>query len=114
MANWLALYYCSEQIKVIQNILDCFGRKRHIFQCSQPTFFRFICFLISTTYNMEEPDKVFIIGAGISGLIAAKTLEEKGHEVVVLEQSNEVGGRLKTIDHNGVPLDLGFQVMLDE
>jgi monoamine oxidase len=40
--------------------------------------------------------KVIIIGAGISGLAAANNLTNKGFEVLVLESSERVGGRIKT------------------
>ncbi len=57
--------------------------------------------------------KIHIIGAGISGLIAAKTLEEVGYHPTILEASDRVGGRVKTDIVNGYQLDQGFQVLLD-
>lgn len=36
--------------------------------------------------------KIALIGAGLSGLVTAKTLREYGHEVVVFEKENEIGG----------------------
>jgi len=61
----------------------------------------------------REDYNIHIIGAGISGLIAAKTLEEKGYNPVIIEGSDRVGGRLKTDIVNGYQLDHGFQVLLD-
>ncbi len=57
-------------------------------------------------------EQIYIVGAGISGLIAAYELEQVGYQPIILEQSGEVGGRVKTIEVNGYPLDLGFQVLL--
>jgi protoporphyrinogen oxidase len=57
--------------------------------------------------------KIHIIGAGISGLIAAKTLEENGYHPIILEATDTVGGRVKTDIVNGYQLDHGFQVLLD-
>lgn len=60
---------------------------------------------------MAKPN-IYIVGAGISGLIAAMVLEEKGHCPIVLEKSDRVGGRLKTDTIKGYQLDRGFQVLL--
>ncbi|WP_209329315.1 protoporphyrinogen/coproporphyrinogen oxidase [Lunatimonas salinarum] len=56
--------------------------------------------------------KTFIIGAGISGLVAALELERAGLSPVILEESDRVGGRVKTDYEDGYALDHGFQVLL--
>ncbi len=62
---------------------------------------------------MHKQDyKIHIIGAGISGLIAAKVLEDHGYAPVVIEASDRVGGRVKTDIVKGYQLDHGFQVLL--
>ncbi|MCH7911386.1 MAG: FAD-dependent oxidoreductase, partial [Candidatus Hydrogenedentes bacterium] len=38
---------------------------------------------------------VVVIGAGASGLMAARSLKKAGRTVVVVEANNRVGGRLK-------------------
>jgi len=60
----------------------------------------------------KEAYKVFIVGAGISGLIAANVLERHGFHPVILEATDRVGGRVKTDIVNGYQLDHGFQVLL--
>ena len=60
----------------------------------------------------KEDHKIHIIGAGISGLIAAKVLEEHGFYPTVIEASDRVGGRVKTDVIDGYQLDHGFQVLL--
>lgn len=54
-----------------------------------------------------------VIGAGLAGLAAAVRLHEAGREVVVLEASDGVGGRVRTDVVDGFLLDRGFQVYLD-
>jgi monoamine oxidase len=41
--------------------------------------------------------RVVVIGAGMAGLVAAFELARQGHEVVVLEAQNRVGGRVYTL-----------------
>lgn len=55
---------------------------------------------------------ITIIGAGIAGLTCAKYLKDKGIEALILEASDEVGGRVRTNIVNGYKLDRGFQVLL--
>jgi len=45
----------------------------------------------------EKETKVVVIGAGISGLSAARLLHQHGVDVVVLEARERVGGRTCTI-----------------
>lgn len=53
---------------------------------------------------------VIIVGAGLSGLQAAKTLSKKGKNVLILEAKERLGGRVWTIPTNGNEhLDVGGQ-----
>lgn len=56
--------------------------------------------------------KVYIIGAGVAGLVAAYELEAVGYRPVILEASTSVGGRIKTDIKDGYLLDRGFQILL--
>jgi protoporphyrinogen oxidase len=55
---------------------------------------------------------IYIIGAGISGLIAAYELEQAGFSPIVLESDKAVGGRVRTDYQDGYLMDRGFQVLL--
>lgn len=57
------------------------------------------------------PD-VVIVGAGLAGLTAARALEERGLECLVLEAGDAIGGRVRTDRVDGFALDRGFQVLL--
>ena len=67
-----------------------------------------------TSYiTMNKKDyKIHIIGAGVSGLIAARVLENYGYHPVVIEATDRVGGRVKTDVIDCYQLDHGFQVLL--
>ncbi len=56
--------------------------------------------------------KIHIVGAGISGLIAATVFEKNGYSSVIIEATDCIGGRVKTDIVNGYQLDHGFQVLL--
>jgi monoamine oxidase len=50
---------------------------------------------------------VVVVGAGFAGLSAARDLVRLGHDVVVLEGRDRVGGRSATTTIAGTPVDLG-------
>ena len=60
----------------------------------------------------QTNNEIYIVGAGVSGLIAAYELEKEGYKPTIVEKTSEVGGRVKTLSMNGFSLDLGFQVLL--
>lgn len=55
---------------------------------------------------------VVIVGAGLAGLACARRLVEGGVEPLVLEASDQVGGRVRTDEVDGFLVDRGFQVHL--
>jgi monoamine oxidase len=45
----------------------------------------------------QPPKRVVIIGAGLAGLVAGFELKRQGHEPIILEAQNRVGGRIYTL-----------------
>ncbi|KAI5710101.1 hypothetical protein M8J75_005633 [Diaphorina citri] len=64
-----------------------------------------------TPIPVKKSGKVIVIGAGISGLAAARHMEQFGIEVVVLEARERVGGRIVTFKKSNYVADLGAMVV---
>jgi hypothetical protein len=60
---------------------------------------------------MTGHSDVVVVGAGLAGLACARELTDRGLDVVVLEASDAVGGRIRTDHVDGYTLDRGFQVL---
>ena len=57
----------------------------------------------------ERRSDVVVIGAGVTGLVAATQLRRAGHSVTVLEARDRVGGRTWTRVIDGAMLEIGGQ-----
>lgn len=59
---------------------------------------------------MSEQVPIVIVGAGLSGIMAALTLKEKGYQdIILVEKSRSVGGRMATRRINKGKVDHGAQ-----
>lgn len=51
--------------------------------------------------------RAIVVGAGLAGIGAAQTLQDRGFEVVLLEARDRIGGRVWTVDRFRTKIDLG-------
>lgn len=68
--------------------------------------------LFTNSEALEESGKLddcIVVGAGISGLLAARVLHEAGFRVRVLEKGRGVGGRMASRRRDGASFDHGAQ-----
>jgi phytoene dehydrogenase-like protein len=63
-------------------------------------------------WGEEEPDAI-VVGAGISGLVAATELAHRGHRVLVLEHGHQAGGLMAGMWRRGFHFDVGCQSFED-
>ena len=58
--------------------------------------------------NPLNKKKIAVVGAGISGLAAARELKRQGHDVFIIEARDRIGGRIWTSNKwADLPVDLG-------
>lgn len=55
--------------------------------------------------------RIVVVGAGLAGLVAARELTGRGHQVTVLEAADRVGGQVRTVQLHGLPVDVGAEAM---
>ena len=55
--------------------------------------------------------EVIVVGAGIPGLTAAHYLNRAGYDVVVLEQQDTPGGRMRQVEIEGVQINTGARLL---
>ena len=60
---------------------------------------------------MTHHNRVLVVGAGIAGLTAAHTLAGNGVCVTVYEADRQVGGRMRSEEVEGAPVDCGAQFL---
>lgn len=57
---------------------------------------------------MPQNTKIIIVGAGVSGIAAARKLHENGFtNFTILEAENRIGGRINSVEFAGSVIDVG-------
>ena len=56
--------------------------------------------------------RIAVVGAGISGLVAAYELKCAGFDVAVFEKNDYPGGRMSTRLTGGLPFDMGADILV--
>ena len=67
----------------------------------------------ATALLVPQHTSVVCVGGGVAGLRAAMDIASTGRDVLLVEASDGVGGRVRTDRVDGFLLDRGFQVFLD-
>jgi oxygen-dependent protoporphyrinogen oxidase len=57
--------------------------------------------------------RFIVAGGGISGLTAARDLAEAGHDVLLLEGTDRLGGKLRRGEAAGIAVDVGAEAMIN-
>ncbi|RYD76394.1 MAG: FAD-dependent oxidoreductase, partial [Verrucomicrobiaceae bacterium] len=60
---------------------------------------------------MNSSDKIGVIGGGLGGLAAACTLAARGHEVVLFEANDWLGGKAAVLREEGFRFDMGPTIL---
>lgn len=55
--------------------------------------------------------RIAVVGAGVTGLVAARRLAERGFDVTVFEAGDRVGGQVRTEQVLGLPVDVGAEAL---
>jgi len=76
-------------------------------KCAIP--FVLMSLLTTVAWSADTTHDVVIVGAGSAGLYAAKTLGEAGYDVLIIEATDRIGGRVYSHTLGSTRIDLGAE-----
>ncbi|XP_021090810.2 L-amino-acid oxidase [Mesocricetus auratus] len=83
---------------ILLSISSCLAFYEDLVKCFQdPDYNSFLLTAQNGLHTSPLPKRVVVVGAGIAGLVAAKTLQDAGHKVTILEARDYIGGRVLTV-----------------
>ncbi|EWT07092.1 protoporphyrinogen oxidase, partial [Intrasporangium chromatireducens Q5-1] len=62
-------------------------------------------------HQLRHRPTVVVVGAGVTGLVAAHRLAHAGCEVTLVEASERVGGQVRTVEFAGHAVDVGAEAL---
>uniref|UniRef100_A0A8C5LAQ1 Amine oxidase n=2 Tax=Jaculus jaculus TaxID=51337 RepID=A0A8C5LAQ1_JACJA len=82
---------------LLLSISNCLAYYEDLAKCFQdPEYETFLTIAQNGLHISPLSKRVVVVGAGMAGLTAAKTLQDAGHQVTILEASDHIGGRVVT------------------
>jgi NADPH-dependent 2,4-dienoyl-CoA reductase/sulfur reductase-like enzyme len=64
---------------------------------------------IGSSDSSDTAHDVIVVGAGSAGLYATKTLQSYGYDVLIIEATDRIGGRIKSASLGDMRVELGAE-----
>ena len=90
-----------------------YSNRQVLFYCTESFLFAEACRCRPPLHMVLAPPRVAVVGAGVSGLVATRTLQRRGITADCYEARATIGGRVATDDVDGFQLDHGYQILID-